>query len=248
MAASHKKLLIILILSAALICGGLTTWLFYNGELLFNNPSTEKYPVRGIDVSAHQGVIDWKIISTQGINFAFIKATEGGAFKDKYFTQNFEQARQNGIKAGAYHFLSYDSNGESQAENFISLVPRAEGMLPPAVDVEFYGGYDKNPVPREKAGEILNGILSRLEEYYGQKPIIYATKKSYELYIKDGYTDYPIWIRDVFKKPALPDGRRWTFWQYTNRMKLKGYNGKEKFIDMNVFNGSAEEWNNFSGQ
>ena len=56
------------------------------------------------------------------------------------------------------------------------------------------------------------------------------------------YEEYDIWIRNVISKPKLSDDRMWTFWQYTNRERLKGYNGKEKYIDVNVFNGSPEAY------
>ena len=81
-----------------------------------------------------------------------------------------------------------------------------------------------------------------LEAYYHQKPIIYATEKTYALYLSDDYADYDIWIRNVLSKPELSDHRNWTFWQYTNRDRLAGYEGKEKYIDVNVFNGSAAEY------
>ena len=69
--------------------------------------------------------------------------------------------------------------------------------------------------------------------------------KSYKLYLSNDYEEYDIWIRNVISKPKLSDGRTWTFWQYTNRGKLDGYNGKEKFIDLNVFNGSKEKFASF---
>lgn len=56
------------------------------------------------------------------------------------------------------------------------------------------------------------------------------------------YEDYDIWIRDVASQPSLSDGREWTFWQYTNRERLEGYQGEERFIDMNVFRGSEEDF------
>ena len=46
-------------------------------------------------------------------------------------------------------------------------------------------------------------------------------------------------------KPTLADGRDWTFWQYTDRERLDGYRGKEKFIDMNVFGGSAADFEEY---
>ena len=81
-------------------------------------------------------------------------------------------------------------------------------------------------------------MLKILEDHYGQKPIIYATERSYELYLSGDYEEYDIWIRNVITRPKLLDNRKWVFWQYTNRERLKGYNGDEKYIDMNVFNGS----------
>ena len=73
---------------------------------------------------------------------------------------------------------------------------------------------------------------------------MYATQEAYDLYIKDAYPQCDIWIRSVHK-PSLSDERKWTFWQYTNRGKLSGYNGKEKYIDLNVFYGNEEEFENY---
>ena len=177
----------------------------------------------------------------QGISFAFIKATEGSSFKDEKFAYNMAQAYETDLRVGAYHFFSYDSSGETQAENFINTVPRLDNMLPPVIDIEFYGDKDFNLPSRQHTESILRPLLERLEHHYGKKPIIYAVEKSYDLYIKDDYQNYPIWIRDVIKKPALSDGRDWMFWQYCARKTLKGYKGEERFIDMNVFSGTIEE-------
>lgn len=60
------------------------------------------------------------------------------------------------------------------------------------------------------------------------------------MYIKNSFAQCDIWIRDVFTKPTLSDNRNWTFWQYTDRERLEGYSGDEKFIDVNVFYGYEE--------
>ena len=85
-------------------------------------------------------------------------------------------------------------------------------------------------------------MLEQLEAHYDRKPVLYATKASYDLYLAGAYEDYDIWIRDVVSQPSLSDGREWTFWQYTNRERLEGYQGEERFIDMNVFRGSEEDF------
>ncbi|MDR3643580.1 MAG: GH25 family lysozyme [Clostridia bacterium] len=146
---------------------------------------------------------------------------------------------------GAYHFFSFDSSGSAQANNFIGIVPKQSESLPPVVDIEFYRDKTEKLPDREKTDEILNELLNKLDEHYGKKPIIYATTKSYDLYIKGSYGDYQIWIRDVIKSPVLSDKREWTFWQYSNRQVLKGYKGQEKFIDMNVYRGTKAEFESF---
>lgn len=216
--------------------------LVWNGIIIFNAPSAHKYEIRGVDVSSYQGEIDWNLLSSQSISFAFIKATEGSSFIDKNFAYNFAEAQKTPLAVGAYHFFSYDSEGKTQAENFINTVVPFEGMLPPVIDLEFYGDKEKNPPDRTDVEKQLKTMLVLLEEHYNQKPLIYATEKSYRLYLSDDYEEYDIWIRNVLSKPELSDGRAWTFWQYTDREKLDGYNGKEKYIDVNVFFGSSEEF------
>ena len=216
--------------------------LVWNGIIILNDIYSYKYEIKGVDVSSYQGEIDWNILSSQNISFAFIKATEGSSFVDKHFAYNFQEAQKTSLAVGAYHFFSYDSEGKTQAENFINTVVPFEGMLPPVMDLEFYGDKEKNPPDRADVEKQLKVMLILLEEHYNQKPIIYATEKSYELYLSNDYKEYDIWIRNVISKPKLSDNRMWTFWQYTNRERLKGYNGKEKYIDVNVFNGSPEEY------
>ncbi len=220
-------------------------YMIYNGTILLNNPSPVDYPIRGVDVSTYQGDIDWEVLSAQGISFAFIKATEGSSLVDPHFNFNYSEAQKQGISIGAYHFFSYDSPAETQAENFINTVTPFEGMLPPVIDLEFYGDNEKNPPSRDYVDEQLNILLNEIEEHYGLKPIIYATEKSYQLFLSGAYKHYDIWIRDVYFYPKLSDGRDWTFWQYTNRAKLKGYSGREKYIDLNVFCGSKDEFDIF---
>lgn len=225
-----------------LVSAILAVALVYNGVILLNNPPEAVYPVRGVDVSSYQGDIDWQVLSSQNIDFAFIKATEGSSFVDSNFLYNYSEAQKSGIFVGAYHFFSYDSEGLSQAKNFMDTVVPFAGMLPPVIDLEFYGDKEKNPPSRDKVRHELNDMLSALEEHYGLKPIIYATEKSYDRYLSEEYEEYDIWIRNVISKPDLSDGREWTFWQFTNREKLQGYNGQEKYIDGNVFHGSKEEF------
>lgn len=244
---NHNKktgILIVLFLFLFVIC--FLAELIWNGKIIPNQLFAKRYPVKGVDVSSYQGVIDWKTLSAQDISFVFIKATEGSTFVDDNFTYNYSEARKTGLRVGAYHFFSYDSEGSTQADNFIETVEKFDGMLPPVIDLEFYGDKRQNPPPQADVRKELDAFIEKVTEYYGMNPIIYATEKSYSLYLDGAYEDCDIWIRNVYIPPSLSDGRDWTFWQYTDKGYLEGYQGEEKYIDINVFCGSEKEFNNYS--
>lgn len=199
--------------------------------------------MRGVDVSHYQGEIDWEMLAGQGISFAFVKATEGSSWRDPLFEANLNGAESAGLRVGAYHFFSFDSAPETQAENFIAAVPETD--LPPAVDLEFYGSYKNAPPDAEAVQKNLALLLSLLSEHYGQRPIVYTTMRCYRLYLKGWNGEYDLWIRDILRQPALAEGETWTFWQYSPKGRLAGFSGEEPFIDLNVFCGSEEEFQHY---
>lgn len=244
-----------LLIDVFVLCliGGVFFILQHNGLVWLNMPSLKAYPIRGVDVSAHQGQIDWEILAKEHISFAFIKATEGSSWVDKQFASNFENAQKAGLYVGAYHFFSFDSPALTQAANFIAQVPplMSEKLLPPVVDVEFYGSKASNPPPKEDVYREIEVLLVRLEEHYGMKPIIYTTPSFYDMYLRNQFESYPLWIRSVFFAPHSFIARvfnvhfakdRWSFWQYNPKAVLKGYSGGERYIDLNAFNGDLEHF------
>ena len=152
----------------------------YTGSLRLNHPTQ---PVHGVDVSHYQGEIDWPVLAGQDIQFAFVKATEGSIYTDETFEANWQGAQAAGLRVGAYHFFSYDSDGLSQAENYIAAVPVLPGALPPVIDVEFYGDYFRET---PEAGDVLpqlTAMVEALRDHYGVDPILYVTEQSYALYV-----------------------------------------------------------------
>src|SRR5215813_13726549 len=116
---------------AALLLGAILAapWAFSRIEL-----APLRYEVIGVDVSRHQGPIDWRMLAGSGVNFAYIKATEGAAFRDSHFTTNWSEAAIAGVPRGAYHFLTQCRSGADQAQNFIATVPRDPQALPHVID------------------------------------------------------------------------------------------------------------------
>jgi lysozyme len=215
---------------------GVVVSLFLSGLVRFNYPSAARYPVRGVDVSQHQGRIDWVKLRDQGYAFAFIKATEGADHHDPFFAANWSTARREGIACGAYHFFTFCTAGEQQAANFISTVAPGQEMLPPAVDIEFIGNCARPPSAVEIRAELAT-FLNRIESAYARKPILYVTSDSYERIVSGAFPDHPIWVRNIFCEPKLADHTGWTFWQYADRGRIDGI---ATLVDLNVFHGAKE--------
>ncbi len=226
-----------IILLTILISGALYT-AFSKGYIRLNYPSFEEYPVQGIDVSHHQQKINWGKLDKKTVQFAFIKATEGGNHKDSLFQENWREAIKNNIPVGAYHFFTFCKGGEEQARNYIHYVPKDSIDLPPIIDLE-YGGNCQESNRKEDILEEIAKYLEIVEDHYKHKVIIYTTNEFYRTYMVNQFPENPIWIRDILSKPNLPDGRKWLFWQYSNRGRIEGIN---TIVDLNAFHGSKEEF------
>lgn len=201
-----------------------------------------KFDVHGVDVSHWQSEIDWQKLRTQGANFAFIKATEGGKHVDRLFKHNWEATRKAGIPRGAYHFMYWCRNAEEQANWFIRHVPKEKGALPPVLDVEWHGNRKTCPgkISKKQVLAKMEVWSKMIERHYGQKPIIYTAPDFYDDNLKGQFKDHSFWLRSVAEHPKMRyPNQDFAFWQYSGTGLSKGVATK---IDLNVFNGTEESW------
>lgn len=228
-----KYLLAVYVLIAIISCG----------DLGFNRPSKESYPVSGIDVSHHQGNIDWDKTAKEEISFVYVKATEGEGFTDSLYYYNITNAKRVGFKTGAYHFYLASKDPVKQAVNFTSIVKPDHISLPPVVDIEFPAELNTDK-PKEQIVSEIETCLQRIQNFYNRTPVIYTDYDTYNNYLKPHFNNYGIWIRDIHDTPEFSDGRGWTFWQYSNKGLIKGISG---LVDLNVFNGSRAKFDSVCG-
>ena len=239
MIARKKFIRVVSVISACFVIIAVTLCLLiYNGVIWFVHPENRGFTVKGIDVARYQGDIDWHAVASQGISFTFVKATEGSSYSDPKFTANIVLSRENGIYSGAYHYFSGESPGETQAKNFITTVSDYGLDLPPVMDFEISKA---NRAKKESIIREAKVFLREIENHFGIKPIIYTTYESYGEFLNDGFDGYPLWFRDLMKEPKIGGNRDWLFWQYCNRGRLDGVDGKQKFVDLNVFNSTMDE-------
>ena len=203
--------------------------------------SAEEYPVKGFDVSHHQGEIQWKKISPKTYQFVYLKATEGGDFQDTKFQDNWLQAREHGFLVGAYHFYRLCRDGKIQAQNFIATVPKKADALPPVIDLE-YDAKCINTFSKEQLLQEIQIMHDQLLQHYTKQPIFYISKSFYNIVLAGEFKNTPLWVREYQGKPDLKNNPDWLFWQHTNQGQVLGI---PKTVDLNVFNGNTKQWNAF---
>jgi len=203
----------------------------------------KEFPVHGVDVSKYQGNVDWMAVAEGGVNFAYIKATEGGDRLDPKFFQNWNGAKAAGLPRGAYHFVYWCRPWNENMAWFEQNVPRDPDALPPVLDVEATPTSTTCPRRLEKEPTLreIKAMLVEMERHFGKKPIIYTTVDFYEAMFSDGeMSEYPMWIRSTKHHPSVRYGNRaWHFWQYQSDAWV---NGIPTRVDRNAFYGDAKDW------
>ncbi len=210
----------------------------------FGKASPRRHAVHGVDISRWQGEIDWPRLRTQGANFAYIKATDGGDHLDPMFMKNWNRAKKAGVKRGAYHFFYWCRTAGEQADWFIRNVPRDPDALPPVIDVEYNGESScRFRLSRAKVLEKMQVFMDKLERHYGKRPVIYTAPDFYRDNLAGEFKSHPFWLRAVAAHPStVYPGRKWLFWQYSGSGLSQGVEGK---IDLNVFHGSEQDWHDW---
>lgn len=232
--SKSKQILIIILLFLITIVLALG-FLFHKRKIWFVYPDKNIYAVEGLDISHHQGEIEWEKLDEK-YQFVFVKATEGDTFVDHLFHENAANVRRTNRILGAYHFFHFNYGGMEQANNFINTVGNNID-LPPVVDFEFSGNpnrFDKKAVLGE-----LQICIEKLEKYYNCKVIIYTTRDAYTHFIENTF-DNPLWYRSIIF-PINSKIKNVAFWQYHNSAIIPGVPVK---VDLNVFKGSISDLRN----
>jgi lysozyme len=214
--------------------------------LLFASPYIETarlwYGVTGIDVSNHQGAIDWPLVAGSGVRFVYLKATEGGDFVDKRFQQNWRDAKAVGLPVGAYHFFTQCKPGAEQARNFIATVPRDAASLPPVLDAEHMSPCKSTSVMFDPVTEMA-AFLSATEAHFGCRPLIYTTYQFERAYLRGAFNAETYWVSSPFLPPLIKR-EAWKIWQYHHNGRRPGIMGA---VDVNAFRGTEAEFAAFLG-
>ena len=190
----------------------------------------------GIDVSKWQGDINWPEVASAGVEYAFIRVSDGLDYFDQKFAQNWEGARANGILRGSYQFFRSDEDPVAQANLLLNTMgPLEPGDLPPVIDVESTDGQ----TPETIATNV--GIwIDTVESALGVKPIIYTGRYFWEDNVQsDAFSENPLWVPNWgVSCPNIPSQwSGWAFWQTSDNGTVPGISGA---VDENLFNGDLD--------
>lgn len=189
-------------------------------------PSLDAGERYGIDVSAHQGEIDWARVADDDVDFAYIKATEGRDFSDRRFAENWKAAKAAGLEVGAYHYFTLCSDAVEQADHFIATVPAEPDDLPPVVDLEDLDGPCQPSAVTVRAE--VDRFVAEVERRSGRKVVLYVGGDFEARFgVKEELTRY-LWERRLFRRPYV-DG--WLIWQAHWRARIDGIDGG---VDLDV--------------
>jgi lysozyme len=188
------------------------------------------FPAFGIDVSHHQGKINWeKLLVKQQydtiIQFVYCKVTEGSDHTDTQWERNRKILRKLKMPHGAYHFFNPKSEPRPQAEHFLAHWKKEDLDLPPVLDVETEGFSDEDLIAKMKIW------LTVVENKTGMRPIIYCSLNFFETKFMNQFNDYKFWIAAYSRRPKFIEDSRVIHWQYSESGDLPGIDEK---VDFNV--------------
>jgi len=185
---------------------------------------------KGIDVSKHQGKIDWQKVKSAGIQFAMLRAGYGryANQKDEQFEANYTGAKAVGIPVGAYHY-SYAKTVEqakAEAQTFLAWIKGKTFEYPVAFDIE-----DKSQagLGKQLISDMIRAFCETVEKA-GYYVCVYANKDWLVNRIdEDCKKKYDTWLAEWRSDKPTYSGQ-YGMWQHTSDGSVSGINGR---VDMN---------------
>jgi lysozyme len=222
----HQAALILFSIAALLLiasCGGKTKAVYAKRPVA---PRDTAAPYDGIDVSSHQGNINWDLVSADNnIRFVYIKATEGATYHSPHYSRNVKMARSHGILIGSYHYLTSTSSIQSQFQNFVSLASSDSQDLVPMIDIEHRGEWS-----RRQLIDSVAEFARLLQDYFGVQPMIYSTMTFYNANLAPYFNKYPLYIGRYSKhEPQVSWDGKYTVWQFSEKGIIPGI---DAYVDL----------------
>ena len=184
----------------------------------------------GIDVSHHNGKINWEQVPD--VEFVYVKATEGATYLDPMYHQNIKEARAKKLRVGAYHYFRTTSSVQKQFENYKKHVKKSDIDLIPMVDVE-----ECKKWSTVQFQDSLMRFIQLVKSHYGKAPMIYSVNTFYNKYCAPKFNNYYLMIgRYGNDEPVIKGKGTYTIWQKSQIGRIAGIS---KNVDIDIFHKKA---------
>jgi lysozyme len=191
-------------------------WLYW--QFSHWTPSRERFPVQGVLIGARDARPSFASLKAVGADFAYLEASRGGGARDPDFGRNLAAARAAGLKAGAVHLYDPCVPADLQAGNFVTVVPRDDALLPPAVELDRTADDCAGQVSDAAVESELTTFINQIEAHAGQPALLMISSRFERRHHIAARIDRNLWLTREWFEPDYA-GRPWTLWTANERLR-----------------------------
>lgn len=219
-----------ILFAIVVVLGGGTLWLHHRQV----RPSVRQYPVMGVRLDQSDGYQDFVKLHKSGVDFAYLKVSEGASYTDDDFAANFQHSSGSGVAIGVYHDFSFDSTPAAQFKQFSETAGANIGTLPVGIHLRYYGQYEAKHPAAAKMRQTLTTLIALLQARYHCAVVLIGTPGI----LKQVAQVSPTSGRWVISR-TKPTMAHTSYWQYATTPLPHGGDASYRSV---VFAGTRQEF------
>ena len=221
MARKTKRPLWLKLLLAMLIIAplGVAGWLYL--DLQTWHPPESEFPEQGADLSASEGSVNFEVLKGSGADFVYLPATSGEGQRAGDFTRSLAAARAAGLEVGAVHRFDPCVPADGQSANFVTIVPRDDALLPPAIELIDTGADCLENVTSGEVRSELTILANQVEAHSGRQVILKLGREFEATHAVASRIERNLWLVRTRLEPDY-GGRPWLIWTANESYRLPG--------------------------
>ena len=225
MAGSKQNLVRLGAIVLAALLAAYVVWSYAAGWI----PSRDEYATQGIMISDANDEANWEQLRNTGVDFAYMRATNGIDQRDKKYSEHLAGAKEAGVRFGAVHEFDTCRLAKDQGTLFITTVPRDENALPPAIRLDF-STTCTSKLNRSALISELATIINQINTHVGKPPMLYLSKTFEEEYqLGKAFPNISLWVEGTFFLPEYT-ARPWIMWTANTGREIDGIDGSVGWI------------------
>jgi lysozyme len=182
--------------------------------------------ILGVTVSHFNASVDFSTLKERGIQYAFIKVSQGASSIDNKGADFARAAKQSGLQVGLYHVFIADADPDAQLTNFANRLTSVQWDIPPTIDCEVPPG----TMTASDYATRVERLATQLHQRFGVKPIIYTATSFAIQHLDQRVSAFPLFVAQFGSRAAPAVPKWWTdyvFWHLAEGVNddpaLRGY-------------------------